>query len=105
MTNEKINIKIAEACGWTDISKYTQAIDGWYGYEPENGHHSQVPDYCNDLNKIHEAEKTLKLGLRNTYDAELGLIAKRDHCFIWETTALQRAEAFLRTFGKWEDAK
>jgi len=54
---------------------------------------------------MHEAEKTLKLGLRNTYDAELGLIAKRDHCFIWETTARQKAEAFLRTIGKWEGAK
>jgi hypothetical protein len=32
MTNEQINISIAEACGWTEISQYTQAVDGWYGY-------------------------------------------------------------------------
>ena len=36
-------------------------------------------------------------------DAELGLIARRDHCFIWETTARERAEAFIKTIGKWEE--
>ena len=90
MTNEQINTAIAEACGWII---------------PENPPTGYFPNYCNCLNAMHEAEKTLKLGLRNTYDAELGLIAKRDHCFIWETTARQKAEAFLRTIGKWEGAK
>jgi hypothetical protein len=84
MTNEQINIAIAEACGWE--REFYDILD--------------IPDYCNDLNAMHEAEEVLKLGLRNTYDAELGLIAKRDHCFIWETTARQRAEAFLRTFNR-----
>ena len=64
----------------------------------------ELPDYCNDLNAVHEAEKFLKIGLRNTYDAELSIIAVREHCFIWETTARQRAEAFLRTIGQWKEA-
>ena len=97
MTDKQVNKAIAEACEWkghpfcTDMAG--NPFPGW----------DEPPDYCNDLNRMHEAEKTLKLGLRNTYDAELGLIAKRDHCFIWETTARERAEAFLKTIGKWEE--
>lgn len=50
---------------------------------------------------MHVAEKILKLGIINRYDAELGLITQRDYCFIWETSAAQRAEAFLRTLDSW----
>jgi hypothetical protein len=107
MTNEQINIAIAEACGWTDISKYTQAVDGWYGYEPENGPHSKVPDYCNDLNAMHEAEKSLNQIQARAYSDFLGQ-SEQDgtwagcHCF--HLTARQRAEAFRKTIGKWEEA-
>jgi hypothetical protein len=94
MTDEQINIAIAQACG-IDIEKYLMEEGGI--------NTSALPDYCNDLNAMHEAEKTLKLGLRSTYDAELGLLADRDYCFIWETTARQRAEAFLKTINMWKD--
>jgi hypothetical protein len=113
MTNEQINVAIAEACGWTEIEQYTQAIDGWYGYEP-NGDHSQIPNYCNDLNAMHEAEETLDL-------QKAGVFAEQLRVTVYRTTRLphvdsgsfahvhaiasQRAEAFLRTIGKWEDGK
>jgi hypothetical protein len=108
MTNEQINFAIVEACGWTDISKYTQAVDGWYGYEPENGPHSKIPDYCNDLNAMHEAEKVLTEHQWDEYEKVLRLVC--DGCSYYEgagkellhATAKQRAEAFLRTLGKWE---
>ena len=104
MSEEQINIAIAEACGWTDISQYTQAVDGWYGYEPENGPHSQIPDYCNDLNAMHEAEKVLTSEQVTSYVDSLEFMNAR-----WATpafgTAAQRAEAFLRTLGKWEETK
>jgi hypothetical protein len=103
MTNEQINIAIAELCGWTEISHYTQAVDGWYGYEPEDGPHSQVPDFCNDLNAMHEAEKIL-VG-RNNW--ELCDYVQRLHTvtnsWIAFATSHQRAEAFLKTLGKWEE--
>ena len=98
MTEEQINIAIAEACGWKYINNETYAPDGSFWWSKK----AEFPDYYNDLNVMHEAEKILKLGLRNTYDAELGLLAERDYCFIWETTAVQRAEAFLKTLNKWE---
>lgn len=66
------------------------------------------PDYLNDLNAMHEAEKVLydknschrfwKYAdvLKCLYPANLGI-----DTFI-HATASQRAEAFLRTIGKWE---
>lgn len=89
MSKEEINIAIAAACGWAHPSVQPYAF----------------PDFCNDLNAMHEAEKTLKLGMRSRYDAELFMLAERDHCFIWEATARQRAEAFLKTIGKWEEMR
>lgn len=105
MTNEQINIAISELLGWTDISQYTQAVDGWYGYEPENGPHSQIPNFCNDLNAIHEAEKIILNDLK-TWRQYVDLIrvqSAKSVNPIFHLTARQRAEAFLQTLGKWEE--
>jgi hypothetical protein len=61
-----------------------------------------TPDYLNDLNAMHEAEATLRFDDRNHYIDRLG----ETYHDSWEfctATAAQRAEAFLRTIGKWED--
>ena len=70
------------------------------------------PNYLNDLNAMHEAEKVLTLGQRVIYADNLCIIwtGRDDRAVpIWfwitEATAAQRAEAFLRTIGKWEEAK
>jgi hypothetical protein len=55
-------------------------------------------DYCNDLNAIHEAEKTLNSEQWHLYSAWLFKATARPQ----HATARQRAEAFLRTLGKWE---
>ena len=104
MDKEKQRIKIAEALGYTHV-RIAKAIEGppdaAIGHHPTEPH--SVPDYLHDLNAMHEAQKILKLGMRNRYDAELSLIAERDYCFIWETSAKQKAEAFLRTLDLWEE--
>ena len=106
MTSIEINLAIAEACGWTDISQYTQAVDGWYGHEPENGLHSQVPNYCNDLNAMHEAEKQMRNGDWTRYCQYLAEYGGGTVRFVSvHATAQSRAEAFLKTLGKWEGAK
>ena len=113
MTDEQINIAIAEACGWKEIQSSHAPVEfgrrphGWKRTEHGNRTlETQIPDYCNDLNAMREAEKILiKKGFKCTYDGELNLISERDYCLVWETTARQRAEAFLRTIGKWEDGK
>ena len=103
MNKEKQRIKIAEACGWKDMFiENNRPLLGRHEPESMGRDYLCVPDYLNDLNAMHEAQKILKLGMRNRYDAELSLIAERDYCFIWETSTEQKAEAFLRTLDLWE---
>lgn len=99
MTDREINVAIHEARGLDVMS------DGWIpSYnDPDNrgmalvAEHLPVPDYCHDLNAMHEAEDVLASdSIRCAItDYEL-LIEKR-------STARQRAEAFLRTVGKWKE--
>ena len=105
MTNEQINVAIAEACGWKHIAfnrGWIKAGDG----ETQ----CVIPDYCNDLNAMHEAEKTLPESLQEKYLDNLYSVCNQDSMYndTWKmnrATAHQRAEAFLRTIGKWEGAK
>lgn len=98
MTDEQINAAIAEICGWTRIN--TKHRSGM----PPNGSYvgaEFLPNYCNDLNAMYQIEKTI-LDLSDGYGWELS----RTDCFtIWHASARQRAEAFLKTLGKWEEAK
>ena len=59
-------------------------------------------DYCNDLNAMHEAEKVLSPIDRNHYIDNLGEMFGDSWAFAL-ATARQRAEAFLRALGKWEE--
>lgn len=69
-----------------------------------------IPDYCNDLNAIHDAEKVLSPRDEGMYFLTLkqivgDLIWYRDTCRNYRATARERAEAFLRTLGKWEEVQ
>jgi hypothetical protein len=86
MTEQQINAAI------------TEAIDA-------DPHWKCAKDYCTDLNAMHEAEKVLTgLNCHAFCDALLDIVADSpDH--LWEVltaSSRQRAEAFLRTLGKWE---
>ena len=110
MNEELQRIKIAEACGWTDFSraKHEGAIQ--YGRKPLSYSDSwEVPDYLNDLNAMHEAERVLNRNQQNTYinilDGMPDYKCPVHHDFQWCcSTAAQRAEAFLKTFGLWEES-
>ena len=113
ITNEQINIAIAEACGWQ-----VHPRDRFIVIPPNSPHSVQplytIPNYCNDLNAMHEAEETLDLQKAGVFAEQLRVTVYRTtrlphvdsgsfaHV---HATALQRAEAFLKTIGKWEDAK
>jgi hypothetical protein len=91
--------------GWThpNGSKSEQWLDPATGFR-----HMHLPDYLNDLNAIHELEKTLSPVLAEDYAFRLktqDLI--HDLCFfvIAHTTAPQRCEAILKTFDKWEGSE
>jgi hypothetical protein len=100
MTPEQQRIAIAEACGWTEISDW--GAGGINGKHPTEPWVEVIPDYLNDLNAMHEAEGTLnkESGYHETGGYGLYLVAL-DHDV--SATAAQRAEAFLRTIGKWVD--
>ncbi len=67
-----------------------------------------IPDYLNDLNAMHEAEKVLKLEQRDQYWQHLSMITERGriapiYYLMATATATQRAEAFLLTLSLWKE--
>jgi hypothetical protein len=95
MTDEQINAAIAEAI---------HADEHWMISR----------DYCTDLNAMHEAEQQLwrkDYYMRHDYVDELGKLLnphnwqRMEASDMLDATARQRAEAFLRTLGKWEEVQ
>jgi len=106
MDEQQQRIAIAEACGW--VAVFDEDYMGLTGDDPRTGGRNCIPNYTQDLNAMHEAEKVLTVDQRSDYDMVLmDVIIKQFQIhkgmWIWHATAAQRAEAFLRTIGKWED--
>ena len=99
MNPEHQLIAIAEACGWKPETYWAQPIEP--GDIPVT---TSPPDYLNDLNAMHEVEKVLTNEQLEVY---CNILHKPNHGVYWaiHSTASQRAEAFLRTIGKWEEAE
>lgn len=101
MKNEDINIAIAEACGLDvpefccdmDNECYIDCLEVW------NDTISELPDYCNDLNAMHDLEENHMQDKYDRYESILKGLLGDDWGY---ATARQRAEAFLRTIGKWD---
>jgi len=127
MTNDEINIAIAEYRNWRNIKEIDYQpfgtdsyIDGpdqmLVGIHPESDSDSDeyeaIPNYCKDLNEISDAKFTLKGDKRIEFINHLCEVVKRDENLsegpystmteAFYSTARQQAEAFLKTIGKWE---
>lgn len=110
MTDKQINQRIAEACGFVCLHEFQSDKNGakfaFWEYPPTWTGPKKQPwclDFCSDLNAMHEAEKVLApidLGCMSYW---LGIILPKN-AELFHATARQRAEAFLRTLGKWEEA-
>ena len=101
MTDQQQRIAIAEACGWSEISDWKAA--GINGLHPSGQWTEVIPNCTSDLNAMHEAEKVLTAEQRRSYVNcifNLPVSECESNTF---ATAAQRAEAFLRTIGKWEE--
>lgn len=101
MKPDEQRIAIAEACGIV-------IHDHWGPlYKTPKGIVRVCPDYLGDLNTMHEAEKVFEgYGMRQSYRRNLLIACDTTELNeIISATGAQRAEAFLRTIGKWEDAK
>ena len=116
MSPEAQRIAIAEACGYKRLSQH-EAVWSHKGWNYKMGH---LPDYLADLNAMHEAEKVLTdeqffdwskdKHTDMSYNGHLFRLVDNSTpgnrpCRYHSPTATQRAEAFLRTIGKWEVSK
>jgi hypothetical protein len=131
VTNEEINIEIAEFCGWRKIREQdyqpfgtNEYIHGpsqvWVGIHPESDVDSKefevIPDYCKDLNAMAEAKNLLTGDKRREFIDYLYEIVKEvvkqdkninagPYSVMIEAfyaTAKQQAIAFVKTIGKWD---
>jgi len=101
----KQRIAIATACGWTKII-FVSETDAWVGTRPDkNTFRFPIPDYINDLNAMHDAEKVILAG--SNWDVYWNWVIKivypksMDSKYAAHSTASQRAEAFLKTLNLW----
>jgi hypothetical protein len=118
MTDQEINIAIAEECGWKWYVFGNRSDEIAYLLWPDNvakgGHEalpvhnvryrdfSRAPDYGHDLNAIHAAWQSLDK--RQKIIACSNLIndcGGQDDAV--NANAAQKTKAFLRTIGKWKE--
>lgn len=112
MTPAEMNVAIAEAVGWKWRITYN-GVDGSSRERllpPSGDLHAEIPDFAGSLDCMHEAYKSLLFTKRMHYRSHLREIIGREaklpkgEQVAWEfcidATAPQRAEAFLRTLGK-----
>lgn len=114
MKPEAQQIAIAKACGFIEPHIWDgQLVAG----NPKERETTFVPDYLSDLNAMHEAEKVIPEELIHVYAENLGEVVnklrpltttgKTNWWWMFKytrATAAQRAEAFLRTIGKWKES-
>ncbi len=114
MMPESQRIAIAEACGWIPASEARK-----YWIRPADfeiaGHarrENGLPDFLNDLNAMHEAEKVrfsddVGPASLNEWAYQLYIVtrinAEDKDVALARATASQRAEAFLKTLDLWKE--
>ena len=120
MTPEQINIAIAEHMGWKEIETFApESFREPEGIDPDLKLQRAIPDYCNSLDAMFKAEKTLLGGpkffskggkstyiwnLKNVCALGKNLNFDKNFYLLIHIPARQRAEAFLKTIGKWEES-
>lgn len=99
MSDEKIRIAIAEMCGWVKHKRNDRGNMEWMSPNGTllTGTHT-IPDYLNDLNAMHEAEKWLMKTHWEVYK-EIYIRRYMDcHQFNGvSATANERAHCFVKT--------
>src|SRR5690348_10523862 len=100
MTDEQMRVAIAEACGWILLPSGYWLSPRKTKESPRGELFNGPLDYLNDLNAMREAEKTLYGMQTHSYALKLGPC--EIPFSVAHASARQRAEAFLRTLGKWD---
>ena len=104
MSEEEINIAIAEYRGWQILEpEVHRAFTYHWAIEPD-GSKSILPDYCNDLNAMREVEMTLSNEIYEEYWNQLIFVCMNEgEERMNSASAKLRAKAFVKTIGKWEE--
>ena len=113
MTNEELNVEIAEYCGWKREFNGDHEDPEWYWIPPNNPDgNGTPPDYCNDLNAMRNVVNLLvSVKDQNSYISNIAEVCwsdfeRKDNQVVFNqltATPIQCAEAFLRTIHKWKD--
>lgn len=121
MSDNEIRVALAEWLGWAfapmaDAANGVRLFDVTgpngerYFTKSHIGIDKIIPNYPADLNAMHEAEGRLShdewrifLGFLMGERVIPKLASMEDFHKAWRATARQRAEALLRTIGKWKD--
>jgi hypothetical protein len=126
MNPNEQNKAIAEYCGWHDIEVELERFgiedlpNGQLRGITPKGNSCVLPNYCEDLNAMHEAEKMFNAVDQTIYAEFISAVVNNnvvnwgyypgDGTIDWNglfthihATSQQRAEAFLRTIGKWKE--
>jgi len=116
VTDEEINEAIALQLGWAKCACGDIRCGVWFprGTSHPNEAELGVPSFCKDLNAMRQAEMValggstawleFAVNLMRVLEAEQ--MSELDGMTrILQATARQRAEAFLRTVGKWKEDK
>ncbi len=96
MNEKEQRVAIATACGWCNIGLYDDPMEGI----KVSTNSAMIPDYLNDLNAMHEAEKFLSDSDKSAYWHQLNEQVQGTLNIAFATAA-QRAEAFLKTLNLW----
>ena len=104
MSEEEINIAIAEYRGWQILEpEVHKAITYHWVIEPDSSK-SILPDYCNDLNAMRGAEMTLSNEIYDEYWNQLVFVCVNEgEERMNSASAKLRAKAFVITIGKWKE--
>jgi hypothetical protein len=100
MTDEEINIAVAESLGWTDCHKSVASVYGFpservvVGVPPQRVAYKEVPNYASDLNVMFEIEKSW-ITSGEIFEKYLYSLMKVTEGKPWNATARQRAEIYL----------
>ena len=110
MTSEEINIAVHKSRGFTIVSDGITHCLTPCGpkteRDPEGYLLKECPDYANSLDAMHEVELSMDADLYRVFSNNLYLVVLENGSLpakrAWlSANARQRAEAYLKTLGKW----
>lgn len=106
LTPEQRRIEVAKLLGWKKKREIEPGYWTWYSPNGDLAGQPCIPDYCSDLNAMHEAENTMNDLQKISYIYALDRAAKPNPSIhdwnVINATADQRATAFIAVMGEGE---